>query len=168
MKFFTVLLCCGILLCASLTPCFAQGKTGKYGLGIKDTISEANTYIVTGRYWLADQASLDVNFGFNYKDVDNGSDDKHFLIGAGINQYLLAPQKFSPFVGLDFSVEAGNDIPLDETDTSIMVGIDGKFGGEYFFTDRFSLSGEVLLGIHLGEDNKFGTGGRLGVLFYLN
>jgi len=74
-------------------------------------------------------------------------------------------ESFSPFFGADVSFDI-NDPGAGSTIT--MFNIDGKFGGEYFFTERFSLSGAVSFGLHFGDNTEIGTDGRLGVLYYLN
>lgn len=166
MKSFFILLCGVILFCACLTPpCFAQGRVGKYGLGIKDTIDAEEAFMLLGRYWMADRLTLDVNFGFRYINLDDVNDYKRFLFGIGINQYLFAPQKFSPFVGVDFLVRV-DDPSKGETDTTSE--LDGKLGGEYFITDQFSLTGETIIKLRFGDEDEFGTGGRLGLVFYFN
>jgi len=166
MKSFFILLCSVIICCACITPCFAQGKVGKYGLGIKDTISENDAFIVLGRYWMTDRLTLDGNFGFRYINLDKANDYKQFLIGVGINQYLLAPQKFNPFLGFDFLVRVDDTVGKGESDSTFE--LDGKFGGEYFITDKFSLTGETFVKLRFGDQDEFGTGGRIGVIFYLN
>lgn len=167
MKSFGILLCSVIIFCACITPCFAQGKTGKYGVGIKDTIAAEEAFAVLARYWMSDRLTVDGNFGFRYIDADedNVKDYKRFLFGVGINQYLLAPQKFSPFVGFDFLVRV-DDFRKGESDSTSE--LDAKLGGEYFITDKFSLTGETFVKLRFGDEDEFGTGGRLGVIFYLD
>lgn len=167
MKLLMILLCCGLFFCAGINPCSAQGSAGTIGLGIKDTIAAEDAFIVLGRFWVSDMVTIDGSFGFKYIDVENDreNDYKRFLLGVGINQYLLAPQKYRPFVGLDFLIRV-DDLKKGETDTT--GELDGKVGGEYFFADRFSLTGEVLLRLRFGDEDEFGTGGRLGVVYYLN
>ena len=170
MKSFFILLCsviiCSVIICCTcITPGFAQGKVGKYGLGIKDTIAAEDAFIVLGRYWMSDRLTLDGNFGFRYVDKDNENDYKRFLFGVGINQYLLAPQKFSPFVGFDFFVRVDDPGKGNSDSTS---ELDGKLGGEYFITDKFSLTGETFVKVRFGDEDEFGTGGRVGVIFYLD
>ncbi|MCL6582861.1 MAG: hypothetical protein K6U11_04410 [bacterium] len=167
LKLCLTLCCCGLFFCAWINPCAAQGKAGKYGFGIKDTVDPEEAFTVIGRYWFSDRLALDGNFGFRYIDVndDKANDYKRFLFGIGLNQYLLGPQKFNPFVGLDFLVRA-DDLRKGETDTTSE--LDGKFGGEYFLAERFSLSAEALLKLRFGDEDEFGTGGRLGMIFYLN
>jgi hypothetical protein len=165
MKSFVILLCSVIISCACITPCFAQGKVGMFGLGIKNAIADEDNFIILGRYWIADRLTLDGNFGFHYIDRDNENDTKRFLLGIGINQYLLAPKKFNPFVGLDFMVRV-DDQEKGTSDTTSE--IDGKFGGEYFITDKFSLTGETLAKVRFGDEYEFSTGGRLGVIFYFD
>jgi len=165
-KLVVFLICCGILSGISSTPCFAhsQGRKGKLGFGIKDIIS-GDALVIGGRYWLSDGMSLDGNLGIHYRDPDNGDSESQFLIGVGLNQYLRPGESFSPFFGADFSINIDDPGPGD---TISMFNIDGKFGGEYFFTEHFSLSGAVSFGLHFGDDTEIGTDGRLGVFYYLN
>lgn len=153
----------GIFILTCHTPCWAQGKQGKLGIGIKDTISSEDSFIIGGRYWLSEKVSLDGNFGFQFRDPEDGDDQERLFIGFGINQYLSTQGKFNPFIGVDFSVES-YDPGRGESRTSS--GLDGKFGGEYFLVERFSLSGEILLRLRFGEDTELGTDGRLGIIFY--
>ncbi|MEW6381130.1 MAG: hypothetical protein AB1611_16195 [bacterium] len=166
-KLMMILSCYGLIFFACINPCSAQGSAGTFGLGIKDTIAAEEAFIVVGRFWVSDMVTIDGNFGFKYIDVENDKDNdyKRFLLGVGINQYLLSPQKFRPFVGLDFLIRV-DDPRKGESDTT--GELDGKVGGEYFLADRFSLSGEVLLRLRFGDEDEFGTGGRLGVIYYLN
>lgn len=163
-KLVVFLVCCGIFLGISSAPCFAQGKKGKLGFGIKDIIS-GNALVIGGRYWLSENTSLDGNLGFNYFDPDGPPSESQFLVGVGLNKYMSPKESFSPFLGVDFAV---NIVDPGAGDTINMFNIDGKFGGEYFFTERFSLSGAVSLGLHFGDNTEFGTDGRLGVLYYIN
>ncbi|MEW5801203.1 MAG: hypothetical protein AB1847_03765 [bacterium] len=165
MKLFFRVLCGVLLLCVCITPCFAQGRVGKFGVGIKDIITEEEAFALVGRYWASDRLTLDGNFGFHYIDRDKEEDTKRFLIGVGINQYLFAPEKFSPFVGFDFLMRV-DDKEKGETDTT--AELDAKFGGEYFIVKNFSITGETLLRLRFGEEYEFGTGGRIGVIFYWN
>ncbi len=163
-KLVVFLICCGIFLGISSTPCFAQGRKGKFGFGIKDIIS-GDAFVIGARYWLSESMSLDGNLGVNYLDPDGADSRTQFLLGVGLNQYLRPGESFSPFFGADVSLDI-NDPGAGSTIT--MFNVDGKFGGEYFFTERFSLSGAVSFGLHFGDDTEIGTGGRLGVLYYLN
>ena len=169
MKSFTIkivifFLCFGLFSWISFTPCFGQGQQGKFGFGVKDIISE-KALVISGRYWFSENFSLDANLGIQYLDPDKTPNEKYFLLGAGINQYLLPGEIFNPFVGIDLTLEV-TDPGVGDSNTNFK--LDAKFGGEYFFAPRFSLSGAVLFGLGFGDDTEIGTSGRLGVLFYLN
>jgi len=83
-KLVVFLICCGIFLGISSAPCFAQGRKGKFGFGIKDIISE-DAFVIGGRYWLSESMSLDGNLGVNYLDPDAGDSRTQFLLGVGLN-----------------------------------------------------------------------------------
>ena len=53
-------------------------------------------------------------------------------------------------------------------DSSTTVKLDGKLGGEIFFTERFSFSGSAVFGIRFGDDTEIDLSGQFGVIFYLN
>ena len=70
---------------------------------------------------------------------------------------------FYPFVGLDLSFKI-SDPGQGKTSSSFKIA--GKLGGEYFFTERLSLNGAVLLGFSFGDETEIGTDSRIGLFYY--
>lgn len=114
-------------------------KTGTFGLNFDVT----DDFMVTGKYFVANDLALLAGFGLGVKGGDAEGTDLGLLVG--VRKYLKVDD-FAPFVGGKFEYSSTND------GTTKGLGLLGEFGAEYFLGKQFSVEGSVGFGYTSQEE----------------
>jgi hypothetical protein len=133
-----------------------QGESGKFGFGVADLANvSSQNFLLTGRYWISNNLALEPGFGFQ----SNGQDV--LALSVGLLKSIGGAERVYPYFGGKLAVFNG--------DINDGVSITPVFGADFFFTRRFSLSGEAQLVISsFNDQTSVQTQAILSALFYLN
>jgi hypothetical protein len=144
LKAFTCFVITGFLL-IPLSSAIAGGHTGQFGIGLSVN-NESPAFAV--HYWTSDHFTLNPEFAYQHTHIRDGGSANNFIPGLWIYYHFRSGSEFRPFAG------AGFDINLLHTsgENYIDVMAGPAFGGEYFFSDHFSILGEYRLEVTHTDD----------------
>jgi hypothetical protein len=136
MKKFAAIL---FVLLLATTVMFGQLKTGSMGISTNFS-SGANSIGVA--YALQENMRINAALGFYTVSKSGGSG---FNIGGGVQYYMGTVENVSMFVGGDLKFQSTT--PAGANASSYTgIGLDAFAGAEYWFSPRFSWSGQVGFG----------------------
>ena len=135
---------------------FAQSKTPNSGIGLAASIQDGQFDIMVP-IWLGERFTLAPVFGIAWAE-DAGSE---LRIGVA-PRYYLRKDVLSPYLGL--RVGALINSPADASSTTDII-IGAASGGEYFFSEYFSLGVEAQANLAISDSKsvRFGNPGKLSV-----
>jgi hypothetical protein len=135
---------------------FAEGgpKAGQLGLQTSVTFTTAIAGLDAGdlgaKFMITD--ALAVRAGLGLKSVSAGGvSTTLFDLGAGFEYHFGGKGGVSPYAGAEISYSTAASGGTSQSE----FGLNGVFGGEYFFSSNFSWAGEARLGFR--TNNIAGT-----------
>lgn len=143
----TVLALAATLPLAASTTAQAKDLTGRFGLGGQ---LDAGTGLggLSARYWISD-LGFQAILGLGFKgEGDNGAPPSAFDLGLGVRVLY----NFARANDTNMFVGGGVSLGLIDADATY---VDLLLGVEHFFTNHFSVSGQVGLHVDVGSD-RFG------------
>ncbi len=131
-----------LALCASAA---ASGRARQLGIGLG--ITETSTDFMVN-FWLSEYFSLEPSFAFRDLSPEGDGGFTRYIPGLGFLYHWSADKDLRPYVGLRgaFDVLSGADGKYTD------VSVSPVFGGEYFFSDNFSVSGEYQVVLIVTDD----------------
>jgi hypothetical protein len=148
----TIAVLIAVIACAP--SLFGQTKTPSSGVGLAASIQEGQFDIMVP-IWLSERFTIAPAIGIVWAE-DAGSD-----IRIGIApRYYLRKEALSPYVGLRLGALMNSPSNGSST-TDILIG--GAFGGEYFFSEYFSLGVEAQANMVISDSKsaRFGNPGKM-------
>lgn len=135
---------------------YGQDEMERHGVGIRAGIQTAQLGIQVP-IWAGDSFTIAPMIGFSTAS-DSGSD---LILGLAFRKYLNNNQA-SPFIGIQYNAaiaSAPASIANVEPLIDHIVGL--LLGGDFFFSEQFSLGAEVQLNYTKSDDNsiRFGVPG---------
>jgi hypothetical protein len=134
-KLFAVLVV--IALVASVAS--AQLKAGAFGI---QTSVIGNNGAFGGVYNLSENMRIGANVGFESTSPSGGTSSSTFRIGGGVAHYFNTAENLSTFAGATISFSSSSSGGT----TSTGFGLNVQYGAEYWFSQRFSISGFLQAG----------------------
>lgn len=134
---------------AATTTASAKDVTGKFGIGAQlDNRLADIPGALNFRYWISD-FGLQGTLGMSFVDAEPES---QFKLGLGVR----ALYNFARANDTNLYVGAGLSLGLIDADATV---VDLILGVEHFFTDHFSVGGQVGAHFDVGSDNfRFSLG----------
>lgn len=133
-----------ILLTVS-DPVFAGGKAGQVGIGLSATDIAPNFMV---HIWATDNITIEPSFVLSNFSPKEDGEYTRYAPGLGLLYHWGNAKNIRPYAGfrgaLDILSGGGNNY------SDIVLG--PVFGGEYFFSDHFSVSGEYQIQILITDD----------------
>lgn len=144
----------------------AGGNAGDFSLGVTTVVPGPNFMYwswyssetvrlepgfptFTFRYWSSETFTVEPSFGFVYIGHNHRDDEARLVPGLGLAYHLRPNTNMRPYIafrlGLDMEVNG-------EARTDVILG--PAFGAEYFFSDRFSISGEYRIAVVLTDEDS--------------
>lgn len=112
-------------------------------------------------YMLNESVSLAPALGFS--SVENST--TNIQIGVRPRFYMQTIGTLLPYVSGNLTIDIQSNKITDTSTTDILLGV--GYGGEYFFSESFSLSAEGGLNLRTGDNStSFGTGARVSASVY--
>jgi len=147
-----VLVILAIVLVSSLTFAEGEAKSGQFGLqtGLVFTgVGLGFVGDIGAKYMITDSIAIRAALGL-LNISSSGNSTTLYDLGAGFEYHFAGKGGVSPYAGAEISYSgasfsAGGDTPSE-------FGLDGVFGGEYFFSSNFSWAGEARLGFVFDDD----------------
>jgi len=142
------------VLLASCVVAVAGGRTGDFSFGVTTVLPgpgfkytpwfsqeidrlEPGFPTFTFRYWSSETFTIEPSFGVIYIAYNHGIDKARLVPGLGLAYHFRPNTNMRPYVAF----QVGLDMETNgEARTDVILG--PAFGAEYFFSDRFSISGE--------------------------
>lgn len=89
----------------------------------------------------------------------------NFQIGVRPRFYMQTTGSLLPYISGNLTVDITKNKIIDSSATDIILG--AGYGGEYFFSNNFSLSAEGVFNLRTGDSaNTFSTGARVSASIY--
>lgn len=132
-------------------PASADDKLPKIGIGISVN-QDISSFLP--RLWINDRLSVNPEIAFSVESRhDSGDELIRVIPGLSVLMHLRPGSDCRPYFGWEFALDIlnANDIPY----TDIITG--PVFGGEYFFSKHFSVSGEYQIEF-VFTDEKYSPG----------
>jgi len=146
LKTFICFLFTGILL-IPLSSATAGGHSGQFGIGLSVT-EESPAFLV--HYWLMERLTINPQFAFARTVLRNEANATRYIPGIEFLYHFRPGDNIRPFAGIGFALDM-----LYTQDNKYVDGfMAALFGGEYFFSDNFSVQGEYQLKVFV-TDNEF-------------
>jgi len=145
------------ILAVVLVSCsaFAEGAATPGQFGLQTAVTFTNVPGFSGdlgaKYIITNNIALRAALGLSSTSAA-GASTTFFDVAAGFEYHFGGKGGVSPYAGAEISY-SGASIPVGKGPSSF--GVNGVFGGEYFFSSNFSVAGEARLGFR--SDNAAGT-----------
>jgi len=126
----------------------AEGAPKGGEFGIQTSLGVANTPVLAAvssvgvKYFFTDAIALRGEFGLDSRS-SGGATTTGFVLGVGGEYHFSLKGGVSPYAGAQFGY-GGGSVPAGTAGNTF--AINAAFGGEYFFSNNFSLAGEVRFG----------------------
>jgi hypothetical protein len=134
---------------------FAEGAPTPGQLGLQTAVTFTNVPGFTGdlgaKYIITSNIAVRAALGLS-STSSGGASTTFFDLAAGVEFHFGGKGGVSPYAGAEISY-SGASVPVGKGPSSF--GVNGVFGGEYFFSSNFSWAGEARLGFR--TDNVAGT-----------
>jgi hypothetical protein len=163
-----VLVILAVVLVSSST--FAEGaaNAGQFGLQTALTFTSVGLGFagdLGAKYLITSNIAVRAALGLSSTSAA-GASTTLFDVAAGVEYHFGGKGGVSPYAGAEISY-SGASVPAGKGPSSF--GLNGVFGGEYFFSSNFSWAGEARLGFR--SDNAAGatatTIGTAGIATFL-
>jgi len=134
---------------------FAEGAPKGGEFGIQTSLGVTNSPVLTvssigAKYFFTDAIALRGEFGLDSQST-GGATTTGFELGVGGEYHFGFKGGVSPYAGAQFGYGGGTGPGVSGNAFAIFAA----FGGEYFFSNNFSLAGEVRLGF--ASENSAGA-----------
>ena len=127
-----------ILLCIVLSSnVLAGGKSGQFGIGL--TVAESSPVFIF-HYWGSDKFTISPEFSVNRISEPSMA---RYNFGITLAGHTRPNENFRPFFGVGFNY----DVVTSNGESFGDIYLGPIVGGEYFFSDNFSVSGGYQLAI---------------------
>ncbi len=159
MKIITKIFSIGIALFFASSAVFAQNQpTGNIGLTASLQGGQTNLQVPI---WVADNVAVAPIFGLNYQQ------DNFTTINIGVTPrfYQNLDNNFGSYIGARGIIQHTSP-EVGDNDTDIVIGPTG--GGQYFFSEHFSIGVEGQLNFLLNDNgsNRISTGAAIMGTYY--
>jgi hypothetical protein len=144
----TTIVLAALLLVVSSTG-LAADMSGKLGFGFN---ASRSSQAVMVKFWVSESITIEPLISFRHISIE-GNSATEMIPGVGFSFYLNSSKDARPFIG--FRISADLISANDETNTDFAVS--PALGGEYFFNEHFSVSGEFQLNI-IFTDSEYSPG----------
>jgi hypothetical protein len=169
MKRFVLGAICLVVLLALTGPAVAQpNMLAKGGYSVAFAVPGGGGALVGGKYYLAKNAAVGLDFGYAITIPDAGDSTGGFTLLPSYTYYLMTDDRLVTFVKGALNITKLQGVDFGD---AITLDLGGFFGVEFFVTPEFSLAGEM--GIALNFRNKFkdvtsqaGTGSLFAQFFF--
>ena len=137
----------------------AGGNAGDFGIGLSAVESSPKFMI---RWWINDQFTFEPTFGIIHVDPSKKSSATRYLPGFGFVFHFRSGEELRPFIGsrFDLDISSGGKTYFD-----LIIAL--PFGAEYFFSDKFSVSGEYQLQLIITDSEASSSISLLADTFYV-
>lgn len=129
------------------TSIMAQPEQGKVGIGF--TVTESSPGLML-RWWAGESVTVEPQFAIRYISLDEiDASSTQLGLGIGVAWRKVTGTALRPLVAARFEY----DMLITEDETYADMLLSGGFGAEYFFSNHFSVGGEVDLSLVFTDDD---------------
>ena len=135
------------ILLIPMSSVIAGSNTHGFGIGLS-VIEESPRFMA--RFWIKDRVSVNPEFSLSQTSKYGGGYSSNFAQGLRVFYHFRPGSEFRPFAGIGIVFDVLHFSGKNYAD--IFLGI--SFGGEYFFSNHFSVQGEYRIEM-VATDEEF-------------